>query len=102
MPLSMISENPMMALSGVRSSWLILARNLDLVWLASSARVFSLEYFSARSASSRACLQGVGCAGGLRAFRVDPGGARAQVFVYQLLFVVFEAGYVGSDRDLAA
>ena len=27
---SMISEKPMMALSGVRSSWLILARNFDL------------------------------------------------------------------------
>ena len=52
MPLPMISEKPMMALSGVRSSWLILARNFDLAWLASSARVFSCEYFSARSASS--------------------------------------------------
>ena len=36
----------MMALSGVRSSWLILARKLDFAWLASSARVFSSEYFS--------------------------------------------------------
>ena len=43
MPLSMISEKPMMALSGVRSSWLILARNFDLVALASSARAFSCE-----------------------------------------------------------
>ena len=41
----------MIALSGVRSSWLILARNLDFAWLASSARVFSSLYFSARSAS---------------------------------------------------
>src|ERR1700682_2558192 len=38
-PDSMISENPMMALSGVRSSWLMLARNFDLAALASSARV---------------------------------------------------------------
>jgi hypothetical protein len=43
-----------MALSGVRNSWLILARNFDLAWLASSARVFSSAYFSASSAS-RAC-----------------------------------------------
>ena len=42
---SMISEKPMMALSGVRSSWLILARNFDLVWLASSARFFSSDVF---------------------------------------------------------
>ena len=40
-PDSMISEKPMMALSGVRNSWLILARNFDFAWLASSARVFS-------------------------------------------------------------
>ena len=29
-PDSMISEKPMMAFKGVRSSWLILARNFDL------------------------------------------------------------------------
>ncbi len=45
MPLPMISEKPMIALSGVRSSWLILARNFDLAWLASSARVFSSGVF---------------------------------------------------------
>src|SRR4051812_21100214 len=33
----MISENPRMALSGVRSSWLMLARNSDLARLAASA-----------------------------------------------------------------
>src|SRR6202040_3937061 len=32
-----ISLTPMMALSGVRSSWLILARNCDLWWLASAS-----------------------------------------------------------------
>ena len=32
-----ISVSPMMALSGVRSSWLILARNCDLCWLATSS-----------------------------------------------------------------
>ena len=34
---AMKSEKPMMALSGVRSSWLMLARKLDFAWLASSA-----------------------------------------------------------------
>ena len=67
MPLPMISEKPMMALSGVRSSWLILARNFDLVWLASSARFFSCEYFSARSASSA-----------LRALQIEHVGAQAR------------------------
>ena len=37
-PWSMACEKPMMALSGVRSSWLILARNSDLARLAASAR----------------------------------------------------------------
>ena len=32
-----ISVTPMMALSGVRSSWLMLARNCDLCWLASAS-----------------------------------------------------------------
>ncbi len=32
----MTSEKPMMELSGVRSSWLTVARNADLVWLARS------------------------------------------------------------------
>ena len=33
---TIISVRPMMALSGVRSSWLMLARNCDLCWLAVS------------------------------------------------------------------
>ncbi|MNT79813.1 hypothetical protein D3C72_2191920 [compost metagenome] len=41
MPASRISEKPRMALSGVRSSWLILARNSDFALLAASARSFS-------------------------------------------------------------
>ena len=36
----------MIAFSGVRSSWLILARNSDLARLAASARVFSAAYLS--------------------------------------------------------
>ena len=55
MPDCMISEKPMMALSGVRSSWLILARNSDLARLASSARSFSSAYFSASSTICCAC-----------------------------------------------
>jgi len=39
---TIISVKPMMALSGVRSSWLMLARNCDLRSLASaSCRLFS-------------------------------------------------------------
>ena len=98
MPLPMISEKPMMALSGVRSSWLILARNFDLAWLASSARFFSRAYFSARSASSIACRSSSACE---RCRSID-GGAQAQVVVDQLLLVLLDAGDVGADRDVAA
>ncbi|MNL70789.1 hypothetical protein D3C87_1958440 [compost metagenome] len=41
MPVKRISEKPRMALSGVRSSWDMLARNSDLALLAASARSFS-------------------------------------------------------------
>ena len=34
---TIISVRPMMALSGVRSSWLMLATNSDLCWLATSS-----------------------------------------------------------------
>ena len=34
----MISEKPRMALSGVRNSWLMVARKRDFAWFASSAR----------------------------------------------------------------
>ena len=47
---SSISLTPMMAFSGVRSSWLMLARNCDLCWLASS----SSRLFSSISRNSRA------------------------------------------------
>ena len=40
-----------MALSGVRSSWLMLARNSLLALLAPSARIFSVSYLRASSAS---------------------------------------------------
>ena len=40
-----------MALSGVRSSWLMLARNSLLAWLAPSARIFSASYLRASSDS---------------------------------------------------
>ena len=47
-----ISVTPMMALSGVRSSWLMLARNCDLCWLAvSSWRLFSWVSSNSRTFS---------------------------------------------------
>ncbi len=52
-PSSRISENPMIELSGVRSSWLILARNPDFARFAASA-----ASLAARIASS-ACLRSV-------------------------------------------
>ena len=49
-----ISENPMMAFSGVRNSWLMLARNSLLAWLAASACSFALR--SSRSACLRSVI----------------------------------------------
>ena len=43
------SENPTMALSGVRISWLILARNADFIWSASSALIRALIRSSSTS-----------------------------------------------------
>ena len=86
-----------MALSGVRSSWLILARNFDLAWLASSARVFSSAYFSARSASSSACVR-ASAASARRSARRH----QALLALHQLFFVPLERGDVGADRDEAA
>src|SRR5262249_45211721 len=45
---TIISVRPMMALSGVRSSWLMLARNCDLFWLASASCRF-LSWISSKS-----------------------------------------------------
>ena len=47
--ISMVPVKPMMALSGVRSSWLMLARKLSLAWLARSSSTFC----SCRSSSKR-------------------------------------------------
>ena len=41
-----ISENPMMAFSGVRNSWLMEARKLDFALLACSASIFAEYRFS--------------------------------------------------------
>ena len=98
MPDSMISEKPMMALSGVRSSWLMLARKLDFAWLASSARVFSSEYFSARSASSSAWRSSVRC----EARRSATVAHQPLLALHQLFFVPLDGGDVGADRDVAA
>ena len=46
------SEKPRMALSGVRSSWLIVARNRDLARLASSARRRASSEFALACSSS--------------------------------------------------
>ena len=51
---SISSENPMIALRGVRSSCDMLARNSDFAWLAASARSVSFMYFLLSSESSRA------------------------------------------------
>ena len=81
----------MMALSGVRSSWLMLARNLDLAWLASSA-------LCASSASCRACdLQLL-----LRLAKVGDGRHQPLLAVDQLLLVLLERRDVGADRNVAA
>ena len=63
----------MMALSGVRSSWLMLARNFDLAWLASSARSSSRGVFLGELGE----LDGLPFELGLRALQVDDGGAQA-------------------------
>ena len=81
----------MMAFSGVRSSWLILARNLDFAWLASSARVLFLRVFFGEVGQFR-----------LRALQVEHVGAQAAVVFDQLLLVLLDAGDVGADRDVAA
>ncbi len=45
---------PRMPLSGVRTSWLMLATNRDFIWLATSAASFAASM--ARSASRRAVM----------------------------------------------
>src|SRR6266404_5325316 len=67
--LTIISVKPMMALSGVRSSWLMLARNCDLrslasasclllSWISSNSRTFSMAItaWSAKVATNSICL----------------------------------------------
>ena len=51
----MTSAKPITALRGVRSSWLILARNSLLAWLAASARSrsFSIAAFASSSSLQR-------------------------------------------------
>ena len=66
---TIISVSPMMALSGVRSSWLMLETNCDLCWLASASwrflswissnsRTFSIAItaWSAKVVTSSICL----------------------------------------------
>ena len=91
-PDSMISEKPMMALSGVRSSWLMLARNFDLAWLASSARL----------AASSASWPGLHLQLVLRLAKVGDGRHQPLLAVDQLLFVLLQRRDVGADRNVAA
>ena len=87
----------MMALSGVRSSWLMLARKLDLAWLASSARSFSSAY--SRELGE---LLGLPFERLLRSAQIDNGRHQPLFAVHQLLLVLFQRGDVGADRDIAA
>ena len=80
-----------MALSGVRNSWLILARNFDFAWLASSARVFSAAYFSRQLGEPL-----------LRGAQIGHRRHQPLLAVDQLLLVRLERGDVGADRDVAA
>ena len=88
----------MMALSGVRSSWLILARNFDLAWLASSARVFLLGVFLGQLGE----LLGLPLQRLLRGAQVGDRRHQPLLAVDQLLLVQLERGDVGADRDVAA
>ena len=80
-----------MALSGVRSSWLMLARNSLLARLAPSARTFSASYFCASSAASSR-LRSRSDHGALQLFLVEP--AR--------LLLLLEGGDVGAGDHQAA
>ncbi len=44
---------PMMPFMGVRISWLMLARNCDLAWLAAAAAALALAFSAAARASSK-------------------------------------------------
>ena len=88
----------MMALSGVRSSCDMLARNSDLARLAASARSVSRMYFLLRSTSSRGALL-FGPAG--QAEVVDR-RHQPPLAVDQLFLVLLELRDVGADRDRAA
>ena len=95
---SMISENPMMALSGVRNSWLMLARKVDFAWFASSARVFSSAYLSASSASCWAWISSA-CwdlrRSAMVAIRRCSPSTRREL-------VALDGGDVGADGNVAA
>ncbi len=78
----------MMALSGVRSSWLILAEELRL----RSVGVLGASLLLRILLSEVGELAGLPLQLRLRALRVDDGGAQAQVVVGQLLLVRLDAG----------
>ena len=88
----------MMALSGVRSSCDMLARNSDLARLAASARSVSRMYFLLRSTSSLGAL----LLGAARQAEVVDRRHQPPLAVDQLLLVLLDLGDVGADRDGAA
>ena len=98
MPDSMISEKPMMALSGVRSSWLILARNLRLGLVGLLGAGLLLGVFLGQLGE----LLGLVSQRLLRGAQVGDGRHQPALAVDQLLLVQLDGGDVGADRDVAA
>ena len=88
----------MMALSGVRSSWDMLARNSDLARLAASARSVSRMHLRLSSTSSRARS----CSALARQAEIVDRRHQPALAVDQLLLVLLDLGDVGADRDDAA
>ena len=98
MPDCMISEKPMMALSGVRSSWLILARNSDLVSVRLLGAILLLGVFLGElDHLLRLQLELLA-----RLAEVGDGRHQAALAVDQLALVALQLGDVGADRDEAA
>ena len=98
MPDCMISEKPMMALSGVRSSWLILARNSDLVAVGLLGAVLLLGVFLGElDHLLRLLLELLA-----RLAEVGDGRHQPALALDQLALVALQLGDVGADRDEAA
>ena len=88
----------MMALSGVRSSWLILARNFDLACIGLLGAGFLLGIFLGEIGE----LVGLPFQRLLRLAQIVDRGDAALFAFDQLLLVQLDLGDVGADRDVAA